>query len=549
MDVSIPSTPSSSALPWPPSEHVSGDDVYLAMQAQGGVLGEFAERFREWGVDGRNIKDLNEDRLLKMFPQNANVFTLWRRLQQDLHGGTVLEGGSLSSPDIYRFWETFTESEISETGVLRWKEGCSAVALGIGADAWILVRPAYVAIVDSLIYSVANNQKGHRLKFSLSGTPGVGKSLFALYLFHRLLQPGISIYYRYEVDKIVLLRKGFAPLQVSSRDLDRADRSSWYIIDTRLENPPIAPCTTLWISSPRGSPGFKQFDKDISGRIFLPPWDENEIGTMIGLRGMSEEMVAERFRRFGGVARFLFQGNDENAEDDALRLEAALNSRKAFDALHVEGSAHAMRDLNHFLVHMYPTLDPNGVTRWGVRSTMIASPYVFDRLAARSNFEQLQILSRVLGTATALGGNLFERYFHKYMTMPHVAEKQLACRALPADGTSSDMFTVSFGELRLEYFVELPENVENGVYYVPSNLTFNAIDSFCAGSMFQVTVSMSHDVNFTGRVTPLPALLASAPLYFVVPERHFSTFAHQRVTVPRGQRKPDQFVIGIPVDL
>ena len=466
-----------------------------------------------------------------------------------LHTAQPYTGGTDVGMDLALFWAALQQAVLGRDRVLRWQGG-TADALGLGAELWIAVRDVYGGVFDDMVSEVERQEKP--LRMTVSGTPGVGKSLFALYAIWRLLvrtdRPVPGVYYQFGPDTVVALRAGQEPQELPATAVSRVQRDSWFILDVALVHVPHTPGHMVWISSPKGSDGFKQFDKQPHLRYFIPPWTEAEVRAVAPLRGLDVEFALERFSRHGGVARHVFSLSEQDALEVDGRLEGALSSRHAGEALHVEGDARSMKELNHLLVHMLPRVRDNDVM-WGVHQTVLASAYVMDELVKRRTWAQLSQLSRVLGTRTAVGGNLFERYFHYYMTS--VAWQDLQCRNLRTGVTQ----VCSFGQLEWCDFVGLPAHIEDAAYYVPTSQTFRGIDSFCGAGMFQVTVSMMHAVTFAGMSAAVYRVCASRGpvpprLYFVVPASHAGAFVEQVVVgVPSDLPAPEQWVVALPVDI
>jgi len=460
-------------------------------------------------------------------------------------------GTRLIPPDaVVSFWHALQHAQLNDGDkLLQLPNGeFHAVCEGLSFS-WLVARKCYPAIVEQIFGHHNCSASNLSFQVTVSGTPGVGKSTFALYLLWRIIQfSDWPVYYRVsEATSYMFQRGNDRVIQLTILGLvdefSRVGACSWYILDCPLSDSVSFPGKKIWVSSPKGSEGFKQFDKTASMAglsLVVPSWPWDEVEYLAKTRGSDVQATWNAFGKHGGVARLLMSSNPEK---EMLALTGAITSRDALSNLKVDGTAKEMRELNHRLVHMIPCNPPLDYTYGGV---VLASDFVADQLVAVNITHNLKLLSSLLGEETAIGGHLFERYAHYYMT--NVQEKAVSVRCLSDGELEVDQGVLNGTEDRVTVDGDIPA-LSVGNYYVPASSTFPAVDAWSLRGMFQMTVASSHPVEFSGKAVDV-LRLRSMPmrLFFVVPERKAVAFGVQNLVAPRGV-EIQQWVVGIPVDI
>jgi hypothetical protein len=180
----------------------------------------------------------------------------------------------------------------------------------------IFVRQCYVDVFDLLLEELTKDQ----MSYAISGSPGVGKSLFFMYILNRLIQdfPSKSLslkpkrivyhtatsYYCYDLEKNTVYLLGDIEVK---RLVMESITETLYVIDGRDSIPFPAMCIVLFISSPR-SKHYKEFVKQKKAiQWFFPTWTEQEL---LDCRekcynNLSLDYLKEQYRIYGGVARYV----------------------------------------------------------------------------------------------------------------------------------------------------------------------------------------------------------------------------------------------------
>lgn len=176
----------------------------------------------------------------------------------------------------------------------------------------IIVRRCYVDVFDLILNSIAQYQKK---SFGISGTPGIGKSLFFNYMIYQFIHDFScsfkpkNIVYQLDV-KFYLFDLQFKIVSVFSYEsFDQnilENLETVYIVDGSNSNPIASACVTLFISSPR-SKYCKNFVTHTSAEEwFFPVWSEDEINLCHKncYPNFSSDSIQERYRIYGGMARY-----------------------------------------------------------------------------------------------------------------------------------------------------------------------------------------------------------------------------------------------------
>jgi hypothetical protein len=313
------------------------------------------------------------------------------------------------------------------------------------------------------------------------------------------------------------------------------NEESFYVVDGSDSNPLPSSCVTLFISSPRSDP-FKHFAKQQKATVwYFPVWTLEEL--LICRRScyplFPQIVLAERFRVYGGVARFAFfdfKAGVPYARMDPVEMEAALADVNAVKSLRAVGSPSKMFETTHTLLHMI--VGERQGFPYKFLYVDIASKYVGEQLWDRRYAEMIANLREMFGgSPDEISRHLFEIYGHRIFSK---GVKKLKCRNLEDDS-----------ELELElddlngHRTPMGKNnlpiLPLDSYYEPSDDDqFPAVDSISKQGMFQFTVGAEHPIRGVRVLKQLCGLYADPKLYFVVPPHRFAKFKKQKFVEKQG---------------
>lgn len=357
---------------------------------------------------------------------------------------------------------------------------------------------------------------------SVTGSPGIGKSVFYIYFFKRFYEEQTDtavITAAFDADRAVtkcLVFEHGKPVQSHGDTIP--DMDGMYLYDGPPFSPPVDRKMVCFTS-----PNYAWFNKTIKNKnhahLIFPTWQLGELreaNTACDLKIPDEDLVA-RFNLFGGVPRYCLTRDSYFEERGRIQLLEKIASVDSYQKLNDCLSPHTNQQMiSHQIFHSIPTLI-NYLPFVGFDQKTICSEQV--RIMLEDNLvdkdeERRQEYARYLkgNTQTAsLLGWAFEDYCRRQFVDGH--STTMTAISLPCRSKSFDFIVTR----HYEHMRRTTESVD-------------AVDFNDEGNhMFQMTVSTSHPVNAHGIFVQLAKrnllepfmsgqLLAPVRLFFVVPE-------------------------------
>lgn len=423
----------------------------------------------------------------------------------------------------------------------------------------LYVRKCYVDVFHLLLGQIEVGGKS----FAISGTPGIGKSLFFVYILYRLMddfrtktlslkpnrvvyQVG-SAYHCFELQQQLVTELSKLEAAVVVREQD-----TFYVIDGRPSEPLLSSCVALFISSPR-SEWYKEFVKQKMAKDwYFPVW------TLAQLQAcqrhcypdLSIEMLQERYRVCGGVARFVF--HKDYSIPVPKKMRSAFNDVDAVRGVKYVGETTNIFPESHTLLQILVGDDEFG-NSYQFTDLDVASEYVGEQLWIRYSAQMITNLQEMFGgSPSEIARHLFEIYGHLVFS---VGGRTLKCRCLES-GTVTEITLDALHSQRITFGKDtIPTAAElSGKYYEPTDDdAFPAIDSLSAQGMFQFTVAAEHPIRGIQILRRLCMLFDEPKLYFVVPPHRFAAFKKQSFKAKTGTdnvteiSQLKQYVLELPV--
>ena len=432
----------------------------------------------------------------------------------------------------------------------------------------LLVRDCYVDIANAIFANVNANAHKNLQQMIVSGTPGTGKSFFAMYFIWRLLHPDGElindvpeaivyydnpasskgwIYHRGHFFKSNDLRRWLS-LDECDEMLDNND--CWLIYDGAI--PPEKPrCKTLVVTSPgnlsKAQKGAKAFHESTEFEIYFPTWsfDECELAArrVFKCDDAIIDKIRERYILYGGVPRFVLEW--QKSKPKANPLGNAIASADIHKAVNDLGSsAFDHQQVSGKLIHLIPDTDYRSFTyEWA--STHIME-LCFDRLFTVTKTRIQCLLNSGQGLHMgSLYGILFEPWFHRKISEQGLNVKIRPLGAAIAQPRKRKLLsfdqekTMKWPVQQVARFLEYKE-IQPTAYNIPHVPNFSAVDSFSPsrGELFQITSAENHEIKVAklGLLKPyFKSFLETgekARLYFVVPPYRYQSFRAQRYVYP-----------------
>ena len=369
--------------------------------------------------------------------------------------------------------------------------------------------------------------------FAISGTPGIGKSLFFVYLLHRFIVdsklsfiPNRILYQQGAKLKCFDLQK-----KIVTSDFDEDDYvwkdTTLYVIDGQHSTPIPSSCITLLITSPR-SKDYKDFVKQKQAiEWYFPVWTLEELNAcrVLCYPDIRAEMLKERFQIYGGVARFVFQ-----KRLSTRIMEVALTDVDAVSGVRNIGNPTNIFTTTHTLLHIIVSDD------YQFLHVDIASKYVGEQLWIRHSAQMLTNLTSLFGgSPSEISRHLFEIYGHVFFS---AGGQTLKCKCLEDDSVTQMTLDVLNSD-RVTFGRDSIPTAEalQGKYYEPGDEdNFPAVDSITPQGMFQFTVAATHPIRGVEILKKLCKLYDEPKLFFVVPPHRFDKFKKQELKSKEGSK-------------
>ncbi|KAF0727977.1 hypothetical protein Ae201684P_009436 [Aphanomyces euteiches] len=414
----------------------------------------------------------------------------------------------------------------------------------------IFVRKCYADIFALFVKRI---QDGVEV-FGISGTPGIGKSLFFVYLLYRLVHGESSfkpkrIIYQTALDFSIFDLEVCSVCGVERADIRNLvqDPGTLYIIDGKDSVPVPSLCVVLFIASPR-SVQYQEFVKQKKAQEwFLPVWTLNELYECRQecYPHFNITTLDDRYRIFGGVARPAFR-----TDAKMLDMDAALIDVDAVKCVRNIAAPTRIYQNAHMLLHIIVSDDGN----YQFECVDIASKYVGQQLWQLHSAQMLVNLQEMFGgSPSVMSGHLFEMYGHKVFAQ---GGKTLNCRNLEDGFVSQLTLSVSDGKRVPFTRNSIPKKPIDHYYEPLGDDSFPAIDSLSPQGMFQFTVGAQHPIRGVQILKDVcKAFDKPYKLFFVVPPHRFATFEKQEYKKTKGNDSVnpiedlEQYVLELEVSL
>ena len=250
----------------------------------------------------------------------------------------------------------------------------------------IYIRKAYEDLFTLICNNLhPENPKKRRHRITITGTPGIGKSVFLFYILWRLANEEAA-------KTVVLCRESDnGRIYVFQNDgcwrthkfyeakMFLRDPSSWYLMDSPESRPSRVNAATIWITSLRKQD--KMYDKynDCVSPCYLPVWTLEELKLSAFLYSRDLQWIKERYDLIGGIPRFVLER--KNALKRSIKHAISIVAIRRLSG----STPYAEYDegkISHFIMHC--RVNP----RYSDYSSTFSSSYVKDLVLEESQDEK-----------------------------------------------------------------------------------------------------------------------------------------------------------------
>lgn len=410
------------------------------------------------------------------------------------------------------------------------------------------VRACYRRLYKEIVAEI--EKRGDWLHLTITGTPGIGKSLFCNYVFNQLRQESSPYQDRTFILASFDENQKFikAVVYVPGKDELKIPTIEKYHIASHEYEKAIhlydgAPrrvkqqIPTIVFTSPNYG-WFKHIEKIMYNRTrYMETWDYDELLKAVKKLELqiSTDEIYKRYQLFGGVARYCIDENEEAVIIGERALHRAINAIDSFDDMEkcLNGSEDHEK-IAHRLFHYVPQKNPADADIKFASNQVAQS--ITDRFNRLRQFDRWQMMKMLEGAyqGTILRAWLFEGEVHSQLSSPvgfHGTARSL--------GSQNDLkIDLKSGYTQLKASSTVTDFIKD--YYLrPTECNFESIDSYYVtnnGSLylFQATISPKHPVNAKGILRVLKSLKVSADkaiLIFVVPQDVADSYTKQKIVV------------------
>ena len=389
----------------------------------------------------------------------------------------------------------------------------------------------------------------------ITGTPGVGKSLFALYELYLAIKEGKNVVFQHEPSHTTSVFDNQRKIAFETDPAGVApylkERDTVYLYDaaTRAEAQYRSwRGRILVFSSPNNSNYAEVLKERETIMLYMPTWSWSEICLVLPKTDIEEGTAQKMFDKFGGVARYIFTKSRDTRTQRKKKLNDLI--ARVDNPSFLIDLGHQSTDKSHHLFH-HIVRDDNYIesnidfaSKWvqkKVYKTLIRTQKdnVFRFLAASAETSALAIIR----------GRMFESHCHQLLSEQNSFKaRKLVKKSAP----QPDVWFEAFTARPIVYFKkneELGEPSNSDKYMVPCAKNYESVDAIipCCNQAFQMTVSERHPVKANGIISVMDSCkLTNLKLFFVVPSDVFPKFVEQNLTGGSlGNRQVEQYALCI----
>ncbi len=433
--------------------------------------------------------------------------------------------------DEFEYWSRLSQGIIKDNAI----DLSPSTALGMeNLPSKVYVRKHYEGIYNQML------KLSPKYRVIIRGTPGIGKSMFAVYLMYCHRDKGCIVYHPRNKDTLYVYNSGLTVYKCSKGSLwlDHWLRISTtlYIVDGAVPAYDSAVhCNCVMITSPNNKLE-NEYNKAAATPLIMPPWTLDELKDCCSLVYPNVELalVSELYDKWGGVPRYVLEfANNKIKQRDLKSALVQINVNALRDCV---GQTAAPDTISHRLIHIMPSAD------YLTPTLVFASTYVAEQIVIRliehDKARMIEWINSSSGqtSVAALRGTMFERIGHTLLASGGTFDY----RELN-DNNSNDTVSLALASAEIKQFNQVSEiNMSQHVhYYQPKYSNFSVVDSIKApNNLFQFTVSQKHSIKATQLkelLTQLKMLDTQINLYFVVPPDVYDKFPRQKYVTTQGE--------------
>lgn len=422
----------------------------------------------------------------------------------------------------------------------------------------LYVRKCYEDVFELLLKNIEMESLASRnvsmKSYGISGTSGIGKSLFFVYILYRLLKDFPEktlplrpnrIIYQHGLDFTCFDLQTKLVLGISDWDASHCveQPDTLYVLDGQAI-PMASSCIALYIASSLPAEYTRFCEKRMAEEWYFPVWTLEELQTCRRqcYHAFSIEALEKNYAIYGGVPRWVF----DKIRRNPTWMERALMDDDVVESVRIirNGNPTLKYSDSHTLLHLIISNDG----QYDFDHVDIASRYAGEQLWLLHSAKMITHLEDMFTRRpNDISRHLFEIYGHLLFSR---GGETLKCRCL--EDSKNSKFKLDNMKRRITFGKDsIPAALKSGSYYEPAG-EYN-LPALSSQAMFQFTVAAEHPIGGVQILDKLCKLYDESKLYFVVPPHHFATFKKQKFEATQGTEdvlpivELKQYVLELPI--
>ncbi len=398
----------------------------------------------------------------------------------------------------------------------------------------LYIRESYRTIASSINPGIN--------KAIITGTPGIGKSLFLIYLLWKLVKEGKRVLFIYHPFNIYYdgnggvfhFACGHLPL---TNDYSFWNDTLWCLFDDKgkkaqLDEFPYELCTFI-VSTPPRREMVNDFKKPpVPQEFYMPTWSEAEMEAIVPFFPNATEW-RDRFENLGGIPRHVLE---VTTRSPTQMLEEACTDCSLDDCIKIIGMNSTISEVVHLLVHVTSTAP------YTDSSVCYASQAALNVIVRNKGDEAKRRMCDFLASCqgnpliAALCGYIFEPYAIELLEKGGTFKCRKLNKRIKPDETTLNI------PLSIKTVVDkvVPNQTRNQLH-VPKTTNYAAIDAWIPGiGAFQMTVGKKHDIKVGARDDLAMLGQGANKLYWLLPPLYYHSFTK------KSPQDIEQYAVLIP---
>ena len=397
----------------------------------------------------------------------------------------------------------------------------------------VYVRKAYEDLFTLICKNLNPEDPEDRVhRFTISGTPGTGRSLFLFYILWRLanMEPNKTVIIHREKDGgyiyVFQHDRCWGTFNYSDVDEFLDDPTTWYLVDSYSNRPAEVKAIIILMSSPSTQEEMYFRCSATAHPYYLPVWSLEELKMIAPFFSTNLRTVEEQYNLVGGNPVSIFY---KIGLKEAIKRIADSISKENFFGFFFEAESNN-DDIGYFMVHYlvdstysnYSLVFSSKYVTSLILRNLLAPSWLW-REGPVSSGERLRrvLLSRKSSPIfSGIKANLFEYAAHRLLS----AGGKFIGHSLD-DGTALEL---NIPRRALKLFDDLSECTDPNIYYMARSWGYPCIGSVVLNTgCFQMTITENPAVS-EDEMKRIARELNVDQIYFVVPDRIFNKLRRQK---------------------